>query len=86
MPYIEYRDKEKWLGTVLSVPNMTEIKKGELTYILFKLAVKYIIDKGESYTNISCAVSCLDDAKEEIRRRLLNPYEDKMIIKNGDVI
>lgn len=42
------------------------------------------IDKG-SYTEISNAISTLDDAAHELRRRFLNDYEDLKIFENGDV-
>jgi len=60
------------------------LPKGELTYVVYALALSYF--KGiESYTNISTAISSLQDAAEELRRRHLNPYEDEKIRTNGDV-
>jgi len=38
-----------------------------------------------SYQNLSDVIAALNDSAEEIRRRLLIPYEDKAIEKNGDL-
>ena len=84
MPYITQEDRCKYINT-LKMEFPSDCKKGELTYILYALALKYIRAKGVSYTNISDAIGCLIDSAEEIRRRILNPYEDKKIKDNGDI-
>lgn len=86
MPYIPKDDRKSF------EPELTDLKdlmslltgKGELTYLVYSLALEYFKEK-KSYTTISTAISCLNDAAEEIRRRHLNPYEDKKIEENGDV-
>lgn len=59
--------------------------KGELTYVIFYLTKAVFKNGRRSYTNISNAISCCIDAAEEIRRRYLNPYEDRKRRENGDV-
>ena len=58
--------------------------KGSLTYLAYSLGISYFKGR-ESYTAMSDAISALDDAAEEIRRRHLVPYERKKIVDNGDV-
>ncbi len=59
-------------------------EKGDLTYLVYVLGIESFKER-ESYTNISNAISCLNDAAEEIRRRFLNKYENKKIKENGDI-
>ena len=83
MPYIkpEKRVKYKALENLMD----GEVAKGELTYCAYKLGIDYIVLKGENYQNISDAISALTDAAEEIRRRVMFPYEDKKAFQNGDI-
>jgi hypothetical protein len=59
--------------------------KGDLNYCVTHLALHYIKAHGKSYTNISEAASALVDAADEIKRRLLAPYENQKIDENGDL-
>jgi hypothetical protein len=89
MPYTTLQDREKFNPTfqefLLKMENCRDISKGDLTYLLYVLAKRYIQLKGKSYTHISSAISSLIDAAEELRRRELNPYEDEKIKENGDI-
>jgi len=55
---------------------------GDLNYILFKYCKNHV---KPSYNNYKNFIGELNEAAEEIRRRILAPYEDKKIIENGDV-
>ena len=87
MPYTTKEDIKKYEPYLENLrKRMKEVKnsKGDLTYLVYCLGIEYFRGR-ESYTNISSAISSLNDAAEEIRRRYLNPYEDKKIEENGDV-
>lgn len=87
MPYTKKEDREKYepfLKGLRDKMKKVENSKGDLTYLVYCLGLEYFKGK-ESYTKISSAISSLNDAAEEIRRRHLNPYEDKKIQENGDV-
>lgn len=86
-PYIKQEDREKFRPGLEDLKEILEAKqlpKGELTYLVYSQALSYFTGR-ESYTNISDAISALNDAGEELRRRFLNDYEDKKIDENGDV-
>ena len=92
MPYIKQKDRRKFepqLGKLRECVknNLWDVtmSKGDLTYLVYALGLEFFKNK-KSYTNISTAISCLNDAAEELRRRYLNPYEDKKIEENGDVV
>ena len=83
MPYIKEADRINFNKYLDQVPNTTN--KGDLNYCVTQLALHYIKAHGKSYTNISEAASALVDAADEIKRRLLGPYENQKIKENGDL-
>ena len=61
-------------------------KRGDLNYVVTRLVLESLKpDAGWSYHSLSDCVSVLKDAAAEIERRLLGPYEDTAIEKNGDM-
>jgi len=87
MPYIDKKKREIYepeLSRLRGKIKSSETSKGDLTYLVYCLGLEFFKDK-KSYTGISTSISCLQDAAEEIRRRHLNPYEDKKIQENGDI-
>jgi hypothetical protein len=59
---------------------------GVANYLVTRLIVDIMrpLD-GWSYTSLSQAIAVLSDAAAEMRRRLLDPYEEKIILRNGDI-
>ena len=60
--------------------------KGDLTYIAFVAALTYLRDMGSNHDNISDTITALERAAHEVERRVLDPYEDKKILENGDIV
>jgi hypothetical protein len=83
MPYIKKANRINFNKYLDKVPNT--INKGDLNYCVTQLALQHIKNHGKSYTNISEAASALVDAADEIKRRLLGPYENQKIKENGDL-
>jgi len=82
MPYIK---EGKRLAMDMVVELMVDAgveANGDLNYILYKFA-KYHVKPG--YGNYKNFLGELNEAGEEIRRRLLVPYEEKKITENGDI-
>ena len=84
MPYIEDKDKLE-MNDAINDLFMFIRSKGDLNYAISELTGKLIVTTGISYTNMSEKIDAVHDAECELRRRLLDPYEDKKIIENGDV-
>ncbi len=85
MPYIS-RDRRKMiirngLGDLWAISDHLEL--GDLAYIVFTLLVKYA-KRTERYDTYARVLGLLESVKNEIERRLLNPYEDHKIHENGD--
>jgi len=79
MPYIKQEER-------LAIPSMVPESPGELNYLITKLLLEYIDEKGGmSYTVVNEIVGVLECAKLELYRRLAAPYEDQKCEENGDV-
>jgi hypothetical protein len=86
MPYILKENRTLLMDEAISAL-VSEVKvKGDLNYLISELVARLIErDGGMSYTRISNWIDGVHGAERELTRRLLNPYEDMMIRKNGDV-
>ena len=81
MPYIKKANR----GFVAE-PRLTQARtSGELNYHLTVVVIRYLQDHKLSYQTCADIVSALDNCKDEFRRRIQHPYEDKKIKINGDV-
>lgn len=84
MPYIAPESRTPYEGALNELANLlVEKPKGHLTFVLYTIARRFVQD--ESYATLSEARSALQDAADEFYRRLIGPYEDRMIEKHGDV-
>lgn len=79
MPYIKQKDRDR----VLEGDIRTE---GELNYFLTTWMLKYIHDKGASYSVFNGTIGVLECAKQELYRRMVSKYEDEKIAEHGDVV
>lgn len=85
MPYIKQNQRE-----LLDV-NIHDLlhyigHKGDLNYVICQIVGSLILrDEGISYLQISEWIDGVHDAECELRRRLLEPYENDKITENGDV-
>lgn len=82
MPYIRPEQRELFSAIEALTP---PINAGELNYIITRLAHRYIEHNGRRYTQMNVVVGVLESAKHEFQRRVVDPYEDEMIAKNGDI-
>lgn len=84
MPYITQKERDKFDSHLEEIAKKIEAK-GDLTYCVYVLGLEYIKKFKPSYQIISDAISALNDAAFELRRQILNPYEEKKIQKNGGI-
>ena len=82
MPYIDQERRKAVLDILGDGPQT----KGELCFYYYTMSLAFIEEQGRSYQNISDAIAALNDAAHELRRRVLDPYEDKKIVENGDIL
>lgn len=84
MPYIN-NDRKKHFEKIIEALSTYIEAKGDLNYVICELTGQFIERTGVSYTKMSEKIDAVHDAETELRRRLLDRYEDQKIIENGDV-
>ena len=85
MPYTEERSRVPQYDNLEELSR--EIKtKGDLNHAICELTALLMLKTGGmGYTNVSEWVDAVGGAHDELRRRLLDPYEDVVKKENGDV-
>lgn len=84
MPYIRQEDRDI-LDGYIDWDNMMIESPGELNYLFTRLCLKYL-DRGPvDYAAYNDCIGALTACQLELYRRMTAPYEDKKIVKNGDV-
>lgn len=88
MPYIKQGERERFDELIENlvielIKEQTNIH-GNMNYCIFKL-VKYVLGNNYHYKDLQDMIGMLECCKQEVIRRLINPYEDKKIEENGDV-
>lgn len=81
MPYINPQRKSE----LAAAGHGASETPGELNYLITMLVEDYRAYHGNSYTTFNDIVGALDNAKDEFRRRVQHPYEDRKCEENGDV-
>lgn len=82
MPYVKQEHRPNLDIVVQTMANVGISVNGDLNYVLFAFCKRHI---NPSYNNYKNYLGELNEAAEEIRRKLLARYEDRKIIENGDV-
>ena len=78
MPYIDEYNRE----AALLCPK----GPGELNYKITRAIADYLLDEGLTYGTLNTVIGVLECAKLELYRRIASPYEDKKMVKNGDLV
>lgn len=86
MPYIE-QDKRREVDECINSLARVIQDDGMLNYVITRLVSRYLApDATWRYHLVARAVGALECVKQEFYRRVAEPYEDRCIAKNGDVI
>ncbi len=91
MPYIPLEDRgqyEQAIGDVVAKLSAMDddAAKGHLNYIIYSIIKRYLDEKGMRYSRAQDFIGgVLTCCQLECYRRLLGPYEDEAIAKNGEV-
>lgn len=87
MPYVDEERRARLhdeLDALLDVVDSTSA--GELNYIITCVMIDHLKhEKRLGYEKVNTLIGVLECAKLELYRRLVVPYEDLKIEKNGDV-
>lgn len=85
MPYLKKEERSYYNDLIAQIERHSITSPGELNFLVTLLIKQSMKDKTINYSLLNGIVGALDCAKEEFRRRILNPYEDSKIISNSDV-
>ena len=91
MPYIKKEDRLFYDALVDQIVNILagldnkQLVKGHHNYIMYTLALKLVNRLGVRYATLQDIIGTFDCCKMEFYRKILAPYEEKAIDKNGDV-
>ena len=80
MPYVEKKQRSR-INNGMSPPETP----GELNYAISHICQTYMRKKQKRYSTFNDIVGALEAAKLEFYRRIVAPYEDKAIARNGDI-
>lgn len=84
MPYIKDEVKNAMTDAIENMQALI-LSKGDLNYVICEIVSQLILSDEISYTKISEWIDGVHDAETELRRRLLESYEDLKKDQNGDV-
>jgi len=85
MPYIPNKNDRAELNEIIDDAKYSLAPDGRLNYFLFKLMLARRGIEGESYQFYKNYRAELQECAAEIKRRHMDPYEDRKKEENGDV-
>jgi hypothetical protein len=91
MPYIPQEDRYRYDKLIddivdeLEEIDDTQLVKGHHNYIMYTLALKLADRLGIRYATLQDIIGTFDCCKMEFYRKVVAPYEELAIEKNGDV-
>lgn len=86
MPYIKTDDRARFEQVIEALKFSPPSTPGELNYLFSVISALYLTFKEEArYQHLNDIMGALEGAKLEVYRRIISPYEDRAIKKNGDL-
>jgi len=90
MPYIKQADRDQYDNAINELVELLEAldrdtSKGHHNYIMYTLALRLAKALGIRYHTLQDIIGTFDCCKLEFYRKVVAPYEDKAIERNGDV-
>jgi hypothetical protein len=82
MPYIDPKDRPKMDKVVDFMIKNNVTPNGKLNYVLYSFCKRTV---NPSYNNYKNYRAELNECANEIKRRMMDEYENQKIIQNGDV-
>ena len=87
MPYIKDKEKRHMINKCTDELNKIIRVDGDLNYTVTTLILKvFDVPYTESYEKYERIDGLLEKVKHEIQRRWADPYEDRKMKENGDII
>lgn len=80
MPYVESKQRSR-----ITNGNTIPETPGELNFAISYVIREYMRKKQKRYSTFNDIIGALEAAKVEFYDRIVRPYEDKAIKRNGDI-
>lgn len=84
MPYIKREQREKFQKSINELISLIN-DKGELNYVVCEIVAGLILRSDVNYKTISEWIDAVDGAEHELKRRILDTYENIKIVENVDL-
>jgi len=84
IPYIKSEERLKFQDILNEIEKMI-LTEGELNYLITKIVMSHMNNKGKRYATLNEILGVLECIKQELYRRVVGPYEDLKIKESGDV-
>lgn len=85
MPYIDTPSRDGFVEVEEALEDVGIHTAGELQFIIAVAIAEYMHDKKFCYQTMNDIMGALNGANLEFYRRVVAPYEDKCIERNGDI-
>lgn len=90
MPYVKERNRELYKPLQQMLDTFNLLHPGDLNYLLTLVCQRYLQTWGDetrdvTYREYNDIIGALEACKLELYRRMVAPYEDEAIKRNGDV-
>lgn len=85
MPYLREAQREYFTDLLRALEHSHIADGGELNFLIAMLVKQFLDTHPLRYETFNTVIGALEAEKLEIYRRLVAPYEDKAIERNGDV-
>lgn len=84
MPYIKQSERVK-LDQELAFLHPQIETLGQFTYVVYKLAIRWVYDNGVSYKNYASIIGALTCTIQELYRKQVAIYEEEKELENGSI-
>jgi hypothetical protein len=85
MPYINQKERKVYEQVLVDMLNLPAMNPGQLNYVLTIICKEYMYKNGTHYKTINDVIGVLNCVQHEMYRRVAVPYENDMMIINGDI-
>lgn len=84
MPYIPQNERQKLDSELAFIYPLVETL-GQFTYVVYKLALRWVHENGVSYKNYASILGALTCTIQELYRKQAAPYEEEKELQNGSI-
>jgi hypothetical protein len=85
MPYVDDQSRADLELVSLALKESPPATAGELQYVIARAIAEFMDMSDKRYQDMNDVMGALSGAQQEFYRRVVAPYEDSCIKRNGDI-